>query len=105
MDAIQKSLENKKNGLIKATYWTGVFGRLYYFTAAIYLSFVLIGYVEPEMYSILVSNFLPAESITPAINEMYFEIFFQAALGWWLLRVRDAFQAITEMIDELAETV
>ena len=105
MDAIQRSLENKKSGLKKATYWTGILGRLCYFFAVLYFAFVLIEHWQPEIFTVLVQQFFPAEPVPPTISDIEIEIIYNAVLGWWLLRVRDAFQAITEMIEELAETV
>ena len=67
--------------------------------------FVLIGLWNPELYTILVDRTHASEPIQPMIDDMFLEGLYYGVMGWWLLRVRDAFQAIIEMIDELAETV
>ncbi len=105
MDARISSLESKKSSLTKASYWTGIFGRITYFWAMVCLAHLLLWFWNPELAEIMAKRILvnnPAE-ITP--TEIFMEAFENGIMGWWLLAVRDAFQAIIDMIDELSETV
>ena len=101
----QSKLESKKYGLIRASVWTGRFGRICNIFSILCCIFVLIGLWNPEMYMLLVDRTHESEVVQPMIDDMFLEGLYYGVMGWWLLRVRDAFQAIIEMIDELAETV
>ena len=105
MDTRQNKLESKKYGLIRASYWTGILGRLTNFFAIVSCIFIFISFWNLELYDVLISYVYKYETSKPTPDDMLIESIYQAIVGWWLLRIRDAFQAITEMIDELSETV
>ena len=105
MDARISSLENKKSSLTKASYWTGVLGRITYFWAMVCLAHLLLWFWNPELAEIMAKRVLVNNPVEITATEIFMEAVMNGILGWWLLAVRDAFQAIIHMIDELSETV
>ena len=105
MDARISSLESKKSSLKRASYWAGIFGRLTYFWAMVCFAHILLWLWSPEMAEIMAKHVFVEGSVPLTPTEMFLETLENGIMGWWLLAVRDAFQAIIDMIDELSETV
>ena len=105
MDTIQSSLESKKYDLTRAQIWSDRFGKIAYFFAVLNLLTVILGLWNPEMYTTLIESTHSDEIVKPTVGNFFNDTIIAAIVGWWFLRVRDAFQAITVMIEELAETV
>jgi hypothetical protein len=96
MDVRQEKLEKKANDLNRAEIWTRRFAKCTYFLVVLYLLF---GTSEWFQHGTLLS-----EPPTVVVDS-YITALVCVFVGWWLFRVSDAFQAITEIIKELSETV
>ena len=96
MDTRQEKLEKKANDLNRAQIWTRRFTKFSYFLVIICLFKGTIAWLE---HGTLLSE--PADIVV----DYYTTALFCTFVGWWLFRISDAFQAITEIIEELSETV
>jgi len=102
MEDRQKRLESKVAALKRAEIWTRRFARIASF-------FCIVGFGVAAILSTIgiagdgLEAFLAAEN-TEIIDNLANAIFLLIC-WWWMHRVGDAFEAIVEIIDELAETV